>query len=273
MKCYLTSLCLLLTLNYAWADRFRSRIYEIERGKPHLVKMENGRVVFVKRDRELSKLMQLRHQLIEVEVGPTQDLLAFENKGYISSESNPLFLMQEKDPSQPFEPTVLPDNASASTIFARMNRRWQNDSQCYNRAHVWAVEEFNRTKLNSIKLFLFFTNRYIRNYRYKWWFHVSPMVLVQEGGFVTEKVLDRRFTRSPLAIKNWTRNFIYSGRTCPVINKYSEYRYNQQVEDCYLIPVTMYFWQPRDIDRFERMGLEKKSFIKSEVDWAYWEAF
>jgi hypothetical protein len=35
----------------------------------------------------------------------------------------------------------------------------------------------------------------------------------------------------------------------------------------------MYYWQPRDLDKFERTGIEKKFFIRSEVNHAYWEAF
>ena len=137
----------------------------------------------------------------------------------------------------------------------------------------WANEEFRVSGLKSMKLFLFFTNRYIRNYNYKWWFHVSPMTYVKEGTKVIERVLDRRYTGGPRLTKTWTDNFIYGHRSCPQVAKYSQYYNNQEKEDCYLIKSTMFFWQPRDLGYYEQTGLQKTNFIQSEIDWAYWEAF
>lgn len=260
----------------SFAETIKSKIYEVVEGRPgeeHIVKMEDGHVVFVK---DSSYLSGLRHgqemqDVVQIEINSNRELTSIQT---IESGSGPVKdeAMTSEAPLS-FEPSVLRNNAEASTIFKRMKRGWQNESQCYNRAHVWAYEEFNRTQLKSMKLFLFFTNRYIRNYRYKWWFHVSPMAYVKEGSSTVSRVLDRRYTGGPRYVKTWTDNFIYSKRSCPVVNKYSDYRNNQQKEDCYLIPVSMYFWQPRDIDRYERTGQRKTSFIKSEVDWSYYEAF
>lgn len=176
-------------------------------------------------------------------------------------------------PQNDYIPTVLPDMASVNTIFKRMNRRWQMDSQCYNRAHVWNYEEYQRTGLLSKKVFIFYTRRYIRDYRFKWWFHAIPTVLVKNEGNIVERYLDPMFARSPLPQKGWTDLFIKSKRSCPVITKYSQYRDNQETEHCYLHFSSMYYWQPRDLDNFERTGFEKKNFIRSEVNWSYWEAF
>jgi hypothetical protein len=265
-------LVLLASSFSVFADQIESRIDSIDdsvrKGVPHLIKLENGRVVFVKfankRVLNAFKFSLKKQDTLKIEVNEKND--------YISAET--IELSTEEVPvlrptiQASFEPSVV-SLGQATAIFSRMRRNYQDDSQCYNRAHIWAWEEFNKTQLNSSKLFLFFTNRYIRNYHYKWWFHVSPMVATKEG----DRVLDRRFTTSPRTKASWVSNFVTSGRGCPIVNKYYDYRNNQEKEDCYLIPVSMYFWQPRDIEYRDRTGFEKTSYKKSEVDYAYWEAF
>lgn len=265
---------LVLTLSFsAFADRFESKIHSIDasprKGVPHLIKLENGRVVFVN-SQDRSVLAAFRESL------KADDTLAIEvdeKNTYVSAETeNVRDFDDDRAPGEEermsFDPSVISE-AEAGNVFKRMRRNYQNVSQCYNRAHIWAYEEFKKSGLKSMKLFLFFTSRYIRNYRYKWWFHVAPMTVSNEG----DRVLDRRYTSGPRTKDNWTKNFIYSGRKCPVVNRYSDYRDNQSKEDCYMIPVSMYFWQPRDIERRDRTGYEKTSFIQSEVNHAYWEAF
>jgi hypothetical protein len=265
---------LLLFSQALLADHFRSSIHSIDHGeqdRPHLIKFNNGRVAFVAAANVAMASAMLeswqRNELVEVTLDHEYELQAATSVG--EEAALPASSDQSPRTNLNYTPTVLPDRQSAQSIFNRMRRNHQRDSQCYNRAHIWAYEEHNRSGWKSMKLFLFFTHRYIRNYRYKWWFHVTPMARVGE----IDMALDRTFTRGPLLLKNWTENFIYSKRNCPVVNKYSDYSNNQWAEDCYLIPVSMYYWQPRDIDRFERTGYEKQQFIQSEIRHAYWEAF
>jgi hypothetical protein len=171
-----------------------------------------------------------------------------------------------------YSPSIVSSTASLN-IFTNMRRDYQYQSQCYNRAHVWTYEAFKRFGLKSNKLFLFFTSRYIRRYNYKWWFHVTPMVYVDGASQANWRTLDRRYTSAPLTTKTWTNVFMLNDALCPVVNKYSSYRNHQQEKDCYLIPTSMYFWQPRDIERQEIYGTVKTQYFKSETDYAYWEAF
>jgi hypothetical protein len=269
----LISLILLIGCFSAQAAFLKSKVHSIDKSTskdvPHLIKLENGNVVFVKyEDTQVLRGFEedlSRRKLLEIEVDERHE---FQQSREIDNET---FIDEEEDDTKP-NPSYDPSEISyyqAKSSFRRMRRDYQNDSQCYNRAHIWAYEEYNKTKLKSSKLFLFFTNRYIRNYRYKWWFHVAPMVESPEGSLV----LDRRFTSGPRSIKSWTNNFIHSRRTCPIVDKYKDYSNNQQSQDCYLIPVSMYFWQPRDIEKRDDTGYAKSSFISSEVDYAYWEAF
>ena len=259
----------------AHAERLTTRVYSVDYSKnakqPHLIQFENGRVGFLSTNDKSSAFSleesKKRGEWLDVELDKNGNFLG---AGVIPSPKNSEFQDPEPVPEPvSYEPTNLGSSQEATTIFRRMNRRHQRDSQCYNRAHVWAYEEWKRTGLKSMKLFMFFTRSYIRKYRYKWWFHVTPLTYVN-GVAMT---MDRTFMRGPVQIKTWTDNFIYSKRNCPIVYKYSDYRNNQESEHCYLHPATMYYWQPRDLENNERTGFEKTSFIKREVDWAYYEAF
>ncbi len=279
MKFLITFLLLLTASLSAFGERFQTRVHSIirsdEPARPHIVRLENGRVAFVEKGDARTvfglQMSRKRGDLVEVDLDGKFRLLSAltleDRRGPAPKRS------EDYGPLLSYEPTVLPSLAAATAIFRLMRRDHQRDSQCYNRAHVWAYEEFRRSGLNSQKLFMFFTSRYIWNYNYKWWFHVTPMVLTTEDGAVVERALDRTFTSRPLLRKAWSDIFIKSKRECPVVRKYSDYENHQQEEDCYHIPVTMYYWQPRDIDANERTGAEKTSFIDWEVDWAYDEAF
>lgn len=271
MKLVLPILLLIFTFG-ASAASLKSRIHSIDvapkKGLPHLIMLENGSVVFLEyREKETLKTFQesLKHQdKLEIEVDSRNNFISaetVEEEGPVSTPGT--------NRSFAYDPSVV-SSGTATSIFRRMRRDYQYDSQCYNRAHVWAYEEFIKTGFKSKKTFLFFTRRYIRNYRYKWWFHVSPSTIVSGLG---ERILDRRYTGGHRSVSSWVRNFVYSGRSCPVVHKYYDYRNNQETQDCYLIPVSMYFWQPRDIERRDRTGYEKTQFYNSEVNYAYWEAF
>lgn len=274
MKGFISFAVVILSFS-AYADNFSSKIHSIDysskKGEPHLIKMENGRVIFVeeKNKKLLNKFESSlrKKEKLDVEVDEKSNPLSID-----SAPEHESFFDNTTGESTPliYDPTIVSSSAAATSIFRRMRRDYQNDSQCYNRAHVWAWEEFKYSGLKSKKHFLFFTRRYIRNYRYKWWFHVSPSAVVKGYG---DRILDRRYTGGHRSVSSWVRNFVYSGRSCPVVYKYYDYRNNQETQDCYLIPVSMYFWQPRDIERRDRTGYEKTSFIQSEVDYAYWEAF
>lgn len=259
------------------AERFQSKIHTIDTSTkenvPHLIKLENGRVVFVdKEDKELLNTFKasMKHEdLLEIDLDGNNNFVSAESINEIKTEED------ETDASgrMSFQPTVIEGYTNALSLFRRMRRDYQNSSQCYNRAHIWQYEENKSTGVSSQKTFLFFTNRYIRNYRYKWWFHVSPMLLVRENGKVYERIIDRRYTSGPRYVKTWTNIFVATHRTCPVVSRYSEYSRNQESQDCYLMKVSQYFWQPRDILTRDNTGRVKTDWIQSEVDYAYWEAF
>ena len=86
-------------------------------------------------------------------------------------------------------------------------------------------------------------------------------------------MLDRRYTHGPLSPKTWTDIFIYTKRACKVVTKYSSYENNQRSQDCYLIPASMYYVVPSDLERHESESIARTDFEMMEVEYARWEAF
>lgn len=177
------------------------------------------------------------------------------------------------EPQAFYTPTVLRSQDNAQAAFNTMDKRTKSDSQCYNRAHGWAYDLWRTHRINSQKLFLFFTRKYIRAYRYHWWFHVTPTTYVQTEGGVQERILDRSFTRGPLAVRTWTNIFMRNDAECRVVTRYSSYRNNQQAEWCYLIRASMYYRTPNDLDLLERRGRQETVWVTSEVRQARKQAF
>jgi hypothetical protein len=239
--------------------------------RPELYLLENGRVARLSENKEEGIRENLQtalseNSLLKIQISKDGEIVGIEfAPAAMKSFSSEDPITGFKD----FRPTQLQSYNEAQNIFQNLNRRHQRDSQCYNRAHIWAFEEWRRIGLKSLKLFMFFTKSYIWEYKYDWWFHVTPLTYVGN----TPYTLDRTFNRSPLSIKSWTLGFIKSRRDCPIIYRYSQYEQNQMTEHCYLIPATMFFWQPRDLENSEQTGRYKNSFVPAEVNHAYWEAF
>ena len=170
-------------------------------------------------------------------------------RGEVSPEE-----VYNKNPLADFQPSVVSDLANSTSLFNNLDGNTKRRSQCYNRAHGWAYDMWSQRRISSMKVFIFFTQRYIKAEKYKWWFHVAPYVMTQMDGTSVETVLDRTFTKGPLKMKNWTDNFMHGNQNCPVVTRYSDYRKNQSTQDCYLIKTSMYYRAPSDIERNETEG-------------------
>lgn len=276
MKVFL-SLLFILSLPLQ-AVTIQSKIESIDQGQkdsPHLIFLQNGVVVFLEiSQQELfnSILTEIKSQrIMEFEVDQNQNLLSIHYSDSLpaSEEIHP----QTESPVL-YKPTIFKDHESAYRMFKDMREDYKEDSgQCYNMAHIWAYEEYLRTKTQSIKLFMFFTNKFIRRYRFPWWFHVSPAVFATSENKISRLILDRRYTTYPMSTKEWTDIFIESGRDCKEVNKMAEYIRTSKSEDCYLIETPMYYWQPRNIRLRDTHGRIKETFSKSEIQHARNEAF
>lgn len=257
------------------AETFTSSIHSITYGskkESHIIRFNNGRVGFLDRgDNDLLQAITKNRKRIE-EIRVDLDL---KNK-IISAQSlerSDLTDMEVETSlvSEPFVPSVVKNYDRALTIFNRMRRDYDKDGECFNRAHIWSYEEFKRSGLNSMKVFMFFTERYIRKYNFEWWFHVTPMVYVANKN--SPYTLDRRYSAAPRQTKMWSDIFIKSKLRCPKIKLYDDFWLNQKRNDCYLLHTSMYYLIPRDIEKRDLSGVEKTEFYDSELKKAYKNGF
>jgi hypothetical protein len=273
VKYFLVGLILQIISTQAFAEKIKSQIHSIDIGlksEPHLIKLNSGRVAFVgfKENRLLQEMQKNLKEKNWLELTLAEDS-SVKNSKVIATPYRP---SSEGDPEVPYTPSVI-SYSKAQSIFSNMRKDYQQDSQCFNRAHIWTYEEFQRSETYLNKVFLFFTSRYIRNHHYHWWFHVTPMAYVGGTRFSNWRMLDRRYTHGPLTPKTWTDIFIYTKRPCKVVTEYSSYENNQRSQDCYLIKASMYYLVPSDLERYESQSLARTSYEQIEVEYARWEAF
>ena len=271
-------LLLLLLSTSSFASTFQSEIARVSLARfstePDLVFLMKDGLVAKLFPGQMKTLVLLaegsaNHQVFEIELDSNRVILSAKAVGVAPLDREEAISLVRTS----YLPTVLPDMDAATEIFDELNSRWRSRAQCYNKADVCAYEEYQKRNLNSMKVFLFFTDQYIQNYNWAWWFHVSPFVLVNEGGEVTENVIDYTFMKAPTKMHEWTNYFIHSEVECPIAKKYSDYDNHQWESDCYVMKVPMYYWEPLDLENLEKAGVEKTSFIQSDVDTAYWQGF
>lgn len=252
-------------------EKFITRIHSISWGtktEAHLLKFHNARVAFIY---DLNKSLPLKSgELVEVEVSPEHRLISL-----VKVEDNEI-PVSVNDPfitDIDYQPTLLSGYQEALSIFKDLRSGILPGSLCYERAHVWAFEEYQRRGLHSMKAFVFFSDNYIRKYTFKWWFHVAPFVTYYKSGVKRERILDRAFATHPVSLKQWTDKFMLNKKSCKVIDKYSSYAGNKTADDCFVMKTNMYYWKPQDLEASEMTGVEKVNFFEWEVAASFQNAF
>lgn len=266
-----TLIFLLLIMSSAYGETILSQIDSIDMGKqgePHLVLLKEGRVAFVPFHKKKVLARLNKNAIIEFQLNHKSELTGF-REIEVATPSDGFHTFESEDPYTPSVVTLK----TAGSIFTKMRRGWTAKGQCFNRAHIWTYEEFKRTGTKLNKVFMFFTSRYIRKYKYKWWFHVTPMVYVGGLKQTNWKMLDRRYTKGPIRSKTWSDIFIKTKKACKVVNVYSHYRENQSTQDCYFFPVSMYYVVPSDLARLENTGEERTEYDPIDVEHALWDGF
>lgn len=270
------ALCLILGTFPLMAETVRSPIHSVEKvNQNYLIKFENGRVGFLStQDKSLAvhQLKSLKGEMVEAKLDENYSVLSFQSVDVQPEEIKTLEILDTVEPPL-YEPTIIPNYNEATKIFKRLNPNYKRSSECSNRAHVWASEEFKKNNLKSMKIFALFTASYIDRVRFKWWYHVAPMFAVQEGNKVERRVMDFMFSHRPLTVKEWTDQFVFSKRPCKVTTRFSEYDVNPQTEDCYMMDGPMYNWTPTDLHNQELQSRYKTEFSQGEIRAAYGEAF
>ncbi len=251
----------------ASAESFRTRVHSQE---GNLVKFENGRTAFI----DHRSFLLTPGELVQVTLDHNYSLI-WVKKIYSSlpKKLDHLSLRKITEERPNFEATLVPDMNEALEIFNRSNSDYKRNSECSDRAHVWAHEEFKYSGTKSLKAFVFFTASYINSVRFKWWFHVAPLYKVNHMGDVQDMVMDFRYSHGPQTVKEWTDQFVYTKRSCKVTTKFSEYDVNPQTENCYLIYESMHYKIPGEIHEQELSGRYKEKTSVPELNAAYRAAF
>lgn len=265
MKSFLFLLTLVSLSSFA--GTYHGSIVHLDRKENHptLIYLSDGHVLKIT-DSDERTLLKNQRVTYHFKTNSRREVLSFYEEE-IRPEKG---LRSEKSD---YAPTVLTSLLEAQNVFKNLRRGARGSSQCYNRAHVWAYESKKNFNLDSMKVFLFFTSKYIREYDYIWWFHVAPFTYVQENGFKTERVLDLSFTKGPTQMKDWTDKFMENKSVCLPVTRYSEYERNQEKAYCYLYRASMYYVQPLDLEYLETDGTEKAAWLNYELKRAYRNGF
>ena len=182
-----------------------------------------------------------------------------------------------------YEPTVFENESQVVQLFKQMESSFkplnplflQFGSQCTQRAETWTYDWYKGASTKSEKVFVFYTlafKEYYQNLhqkKFKWWFHVSPYLLVKAAsGETAERVMDAEFSDKPQSMKEWTDLFIDSKQNCIENVPYANFAgdvtgvgasYDKSAH-CYLVRAPMYDMYPMNIDAREQGQ-------KSEMDW------
>jgi hypothetical protein len=165
--------------------------------------------------------------------------------------------------------TNVSSQNQANQLFQTLRRDTKTKSQCFNRAHVWSWELNKKSvggrSIQTGKIWIYFTKKYIREYKYKWWFHIAPYITV--NGNV--RVMDRSYLSQPASEKVWTDSFISSKQTCPEIYKYSDYSNNQYSSHCYVMKSSVFYWQPWQLENVETKNQGRHGWVPYELKKAY----
>jgi hypothetical protein len=237
----------------------------------HIVRFEAGRVGFVSDN--LSE--NIRDQIgaeVRAEIDETNEIRSLNVLKPAKLEYD-VYLKNSLLQEPPAFETTKISSGKLKEIWKTMNPNFKRLSECTDRAHVWAWDEFKKSGTKSQKAFIFFTASYINRVRFKWWFHVAPMFDVETSGGIQKMVTDVMYLDRPVTLKEWTNLMVFSGRDCKMTTNFSEYDVNPQTEDCYMIHESMFYRLPGDIHAQELSGTYRSEWNESEVNGARVRAF
>lgn len=164
-----------------------------------------------------------------------------------------------------FIPTNLSSMNDAQKLLDQLKYRKNAHAECYQRAHLWALQMRQMAQIRSQKVFLFFSDRYRRNTGFDWWFHVAPFVLVNGK----EMVLDPYFFKYPVDLKTWSDHFLKEHKECVTVSTFSEYENRTKEEDCFFRKVPQFYYQPLDLENRDAGGAPINEWIDEQVISSY----
>lgn len=156
------------------------------------------------------------------------------------------------DPLANYQGTNLTNYDQVTELYQSLNLNKKNNSECYERAHVWAYQLFDSFNIYSYKAFIFFTNQYRRKFDNKWWFHVAPAVMYNNEYYV----FDPEFLKEPTTLKAWKNGAIDKG-----VKSLSYLKSNYEKEKTNLNDELL------TLNLSTRYGKRRKNYILSRLAW------
>ncbi len=202
---------------------------------------------------------------VELTLSNQNEIISFK---VLHSEATP---EKNKRVSLPTEyiPTVIDSRDVLNKFLNTLTHpdRFYKRSQCFRRAHVWAYDLFNsEEKVNSMKVVVFFTRKYIREYRYDWWFHIAPFIYFMRDGTKYEVVLDKTyFPDGAVELNDWATAFMENNAKCPVIEKYQDYENAPADAYCMVRKVPMFYYSPAQIEKLDKENIPKNEFDPADI--------
>lgn len=239
---------------------------------------EDGKILQVEKNSKWFSLLQLAFELkkpvsVETSAEPPFKVLHAE---WADSAGDTAFETVIKTDEAEYEPTVIVSQDELTQIFKslRPDSYFKGNSQCFRRAHTWAYDMWKSAKhIKSMKVFLFFTRKYINEYRYGWWFHVAPYVVYAptlNGNALgaeqnNEAVLDRTFFEAPFLLNDWATAFMKNQARCRVIDSYVEVDQPKDTDYCLVRKLPMYYYAPVNVENLDKQGVKVSDFSSWEL--------
>lgn len=195
-------------------------------------------------------------------------------------------------PRAPFAPTTVSTANQLYEVFSNvdpMNQDYMDlNDNCFNRSHYFArqneigafgqLDEISRKQsgvllkptidvrkqpIYSEKIFIFFTERYMKAFDHKWWYHTSPTVRVVKGGGHDVFVLDRSYMDQAVPRQAWLQAFgghayqkaklkdgsFWDGSGCKPLKTLADYVKGAKTEMCfYTENQNMFTYVPTDLN-------------------------
>lgn len=174
------------------------------------------------------------------------------------------------DPMTGYEPSNVSSLEVANEMFSKLKDRSKSFTQCFNRAHIWARQMHKDFGVKSQKILIYYTKKFRAEVDGKWWFHIAPMISVNEEKYV----MDREFTNAPTTDVAWEAIFTHKMKVkgvgpadyrCAQIKNISEYYADANPAYCNIQHTSMYYWEPNDMENLDSKGIQKTQWINWEL--------
>ena len=145
-----------------------------------LVAKENLALRLAPQNLELIEKVQKAHELnsvvdLTIEEDKLIDLVVLDGGDNILD----FYPSEEIHPMTNYTPSNVDSYEQAVEMFNSLKDRTKWFTQCFNRAHVWAKQMYNSHQVDSMKILIYYTKKYRREIKGKWWFHIAPLMLME----------------------------------------------------------------------------------------------